>query len=137
MSKQNPVKSIMTEKVVTIEISKPLQEANDIILKNAFRHLPVVENGKLKGILSLTDIQRMAFAQELGDSQLEADNVVFEMLTIEQVMKHDPKVIKESDSIESAAKIFTEVEFHALPVVDSSGELSGIVTTSDIIKSLI
>lgn len=131
------IKEVMTKELTTIEVDKSLQEANDVILNNKFRHLPVVDNGKLKGILSLTDLQRMSFTKEFGDSQIDADKAVFEMLKIEQVMKHDPQVVNENDTVGKAAAIFIEEEFHALPVINSKGELSGIVTSSDIIKCLL
>ena len=137
MNIKDPVKSIMTQKVTTIELDKSLQKANDILLTHKFRHLPVVENGKLKGILSLTDIRRLSFSQAYGDPEVVADNAIFEMLSIEQVMNHTPHVVNESDTIESVARALTKEEFHALPVMNSSNELTGIITTTDIIKHLL
>jgi CBS domain-containing membrane protein len=55
------------------------------------------------------------------------------MLSINQVMKHSPVTVNSEDTIQDAAQIFSEKEFHALPVVDD-GELVGIVTTTDIMK---
>lgn len=137
MKANNLIKEVMTKKVTTIEVDKSLQEANNVLLSNKFRHLPVVENNKLKGIISLTDIQRLSFTNEFGDSQMDADKAIFEMLNIEQVMNRDPQVVKENDTVAAAASIFIEKQFHALPVVDEAGDLSGIVTTSDIIKCLL
>lgn len=137
MNIKDPVKSIMTQKVTTIELDKSLQKANDILLTHKFRHLPVVENGKLIGILSLTDIRRLSFSQAYGDPELVADNAIFELLSIEQVMNHTPHVVNETDTIESVAQALTKEEFHALPVMNSSNELAGIITTTDIIKHLL
>lgn len=50
------VDSIMTKKVITIEPDKELEEAVDLMVENRIKKLPVVENGKLVGIISASDI---------------------------------------------------------------------------------
>ena len=50
------VDSVMTKKVITIEPDKELEEAVDLMVKNRIKKLPVVENGKLVGIISASDI---------------------------------------------------------------------------------
>ncbi len=50
------IEDIMSTKVITIEPDKTIQDAVDIMIQNKARQLPVVENEKIKGILSVTDI---------------------------------------------------------------------------------
>ena len=61
---------------------------------------------------------------------------MYDMLTIEQVMKTKLISVKPEQSIYDAAEIFATKEFHALPVVDK-GVLIGIVTTTDVIRFLL
>ena len=64
------------------------------------------------------------------------DKVVFDMLNVEQVMKHAPQTVSPNSSIDEVAETLTTKEFHAFPVVEGD-QLVGIVTTTDIIKFLL
>ena len=71
-----------------------------------------------------------------GDNQKEVDTAIFDMLTIEQVMKSNPTTVSSTQPIKEVAEILSTEEFHALPVVDNN-ELVGIVTTTDVVKYLL
>ncbi len=73
------------------------------------------------------------------DGEEDADEAVFDMLTISQIMSHKPRVVKASDTIYEVAKILSKEEFHALPVVDDQDDtlLIGIVTTTDVIQYML
>lgn len=130
------VSEVMTFHPHTLQMSDSLEEARRILEKLNIRHLPVMDDGKLVGILSLTDILRMSFGSKFGPSQYEADEVIFDMLTIEQVMKHDPITVESTDTVRHVGEILSNNEFHALPVVEKD-KLVGIITTTDIIKFLL
>ncbi|MDX1667562.1 MAG: CBS domain-containing protein [Saprospiraceae bacterium] len=99
-----------------------------------FLGIPVVSGSKLVGMLSLTDLQRLSFTDSYGsDEEAEVDTLVYDMLSIEQVMISHPVTIRIDQSIETAAKIFLKGEFHALPVVEGD-RLVGILTTTDLIR---
>jgi CBS domain-containing protein len=104
--------------------------------KYNIRHVPVLRSKQLVGIISKTDINRLAFSDYL-DGEENADVAVFNMLSIEQVMTSKPRVVKESATIYDVAKILSKEEFHALPVVDNGDQLVGIVTTTDVIRYLL
>ena len=130
------VAEIMTAHPHTIEINESLEVARKKFEKLKLRHLPVVDREKLVGILSLTDILRLSFGDKFGANQYEADDAIFEMLTIDQVMNHNPKTVTSKNSLREVGEILSKVEFHALPVVDEN-KLVGIVTTTDVIKYLL
>lgn len=50
------VEDLMSERIVTIEPDKELNEAVEVMVENKMKEVPVVEEGKIKGILSVTDI---------------------------------------------------------------------------------
>ncbi|MDH5365790.1 MAG: CBS domain-containing protein [Cyclobacteriaceae bacterium] len=136
MKKRELVSHIMTTDVFKVNLSDSLYKVKSMLEKKHIRHLPVVSNHKLKGIISLTDILRISFGSNFGDNQKEVDTAIFDMLTIEQVMNSNPRTITSKQSIKEVAEILTKEEFHALPVVDDD-ELVGIVTTTDIVKYLL
>ena len=133
MKKREHISTIMTTDIYTIDLNGSLHEVNEIFAKHHFRHLPVMHEDELVGIISQTDILRISFGNTFGEDQGDADEAIFDMLSINQVMKHNPVIIGHNQTIREAAEIFTEQEFHALPVLDE-GKIVGIVTTTDIIK---
>lgn len=138
MNKNEPVSHIMTENVLTVNVDDDLKKVKDLINKKKIRHLPVVKGKNLVGIISRTDLNRLAFSG-LFEGEDEADEAIFEMLNLSQVMTHHPKVVKSSDSIKEVAETFAKSEFHALPVVSEKNpeKLEGIVTTTDVIRYML
>lgn len=138
MKKGEPVSHIMTANVFSIDIGADLKEVKGLINHQKIRHVPVVKGKQLVGIISKTDINRLAFSG-LFEDQNDADEAIFGMLNISQVMTHKPKVVKSTDSIKDVAEIFANSEFHALPVVNEKDvtQLEGIVTTTDVIRYML
>lgn len=134
MKKREPVSHVMTDNLITVNVNTPLREARDLFSENKVRHLPVVSGEKLIGILSYTDIMRISFGGNF--EQENADEAIFDMLSINQVMKSNVKTVSPDDSIKEVAEILTDVEFHALPVT-TDDKLVGIVTTTDLIQYLV
>ncbi len=103
--------------------------------KEKIRHMPVVKGGKVIGIISATDLNRLTFGG-LFENQGDADEAVLDMLSVPQVMTSNPNTVSVEDSIKEVAEIFSKEDFHALPVTEGD-ELKGIVTTTDIINYML
>jgi CBS domain-containing protein len=136
MKRREPVSKIMSTDLVTINHTNSLFDAEKLFKKHKIRHIPVVENKKIIGILSLTDLLRISFVDNYGEDDSEVDTAVYNMLSIEQVMVKDPVHIAPSLTIKEVAEILAKKEFHALPVVEN-GDLVGIVTTTDLLNYLL
>jgi CBS domain-containing protein len=138
MKKNTEVNQIMTSNVFTVQVEDKLSEVYETVRKHHIRHVPVLSGKQLVGIISKTDLNRLTFSG-LFAGETDADEAVFEMLTISQVMSHKPRVVKNNDTIRTVAEILSKEEFHALPVVDSKDEstLVGIVTTTDVIRYML
>lgn len=138
MKKREPVSSIMSRNVQAVNIDDKLDHVAEVIRKYGIRHVPVVKDQQLVGIISKTDINRLTFSS-LFTGQEGSDEAVFELLSISQVMSHKPRVVRADESIRDVAEILAVEEFHALPVVDSAdgSKLVGIVTTTDVIKYML
>ena len=128
-----PLHEIMNHQVISLDINEDLEKAEKTMKKHHIRHLPITKEGKLHGMLSLTDLQRISFASTLSESDQNVDSEIYEMFTIEQIMTHHPFSVNLYDGMLKVLVIFSEKEFHALPVVDE-GNIVGIITTTDIIK---
>ena len=111
-------------------------KAEFLFKHNHIRHIPVVSDYSVVGMLSYTDLLRLSFGDVTNDSDDSTDVLVYNMFTIDQVMKKQIITVSSSNSIKDVAKILAVEEFHALPVVDRN-KLVGIVTTTDLIKYLL
>ena len=136
MIRKAPVSMIMTAPVITLKKNDSLETAEHLFKKHHIRHIPIVTDNVIVGMLSYTDLLRLSFADYTDNMSDDSDALVYNMFTIKQVMKRNIVTISSSNSIKEVAAIFATREFHALPVVDNN-KLVGIVTTTDIIKYLL
>lgn len=136
MKKREPISSIMTKNVITLNRKDDLETAERLFKSKKIRHIPVVSGKTIIGMLSYTDLLRISFADSIGEDEEDIDTTVYNMFTIEQVMAKNLVSVQSSASIKEVAEILAKKEFHALPVVDNE-ELVGIVTTTDLINYLI
>lgn len=134
MKKRTPISEIMTKDVITLNSTDDLETAERLFKKNNIRHIPVVSGKKVIGMLSLTDLLRISFADDFDEESI--GTIVYNMFTIEQVMAKNLVSVASSTIIKEVAEILSKKEFHAIPVIDD-GELTGIVTTTDLINYLI
>ena len=72
-SKDTPVRDIMTSKVVCVEPERTAGECMALMTEKRFRHLPVMEGGKLVGVISIGDVVRAVVEeQQFTIKQLES-----------------------------------------------------------------
>lgn len=136
MKKRVPVSHIMTNNLVLLNINDTLEKAEELFKKHNIRHIPVVNNNEVEGILSYTDLLRISFADAVDEDEDHVETIVYNMFSLEQVMVKNVTTVKASDAIYDVAKILSTESFHALPVV-KEGKLVGIVTTTDLINYLL
>jgi CBS domain-containing protein len=137
MKRLEPVSKIMTKKLITLTINDDLYKAENLFKKHHIRHIPVVNGEHIIGMLSLTDLERISFLDSYSDThEPKIDNVIYKMLSIEQLMVKNPIKVNSNITIKSVAEILSQNEFHALPVVEND-ILVGIVTTTDLLLYLL
>jgi CBS domain-containing membrane protein len=136
MIRKAPISMIMTAPVITLKKQDSLEKAEHLFKKHHIRHIPVVSDDVVVGMLSYTDLLRLSFADLTDNIDSDADALVYNMFTIKQVMKKNIITVSSSNSIKEVAEILATKEFHALPVVDNN-KLIGIITTTDLIKYLL
>lgn len=135
MRKKEPIAKIMTTDLITLSFSDTLYTAEKRMKVNHIRHMPVVEDDKLLGLLSLSDLKRISFIDAYSKEGTE-DTPVYNMLSIQDLMIKNPITTTSDTSILEVSKLLVNKEFHSLPVVDH-GKLVGIITTTDILNFFI
>ena len=142
------VRDIMTEHVITLAPQDELFRAIDIMQENEFRHVPIIdEQGKLQGIISDRDVlhnlhyagQRPLQPQKkFRDHLFRSDpDFVNLMMSLETIMTTKVNHIPPETDTYTAAKKLRKSKASCLPVVDDQNNLMGIVTSADIMSTLL
>ena len=136
MKKGTPISEIMTKEVITLKTTDSLEYAEHLFKSEHIRHIPVVKNNIVVGMLSYTDLLRISFADAVDEDAGTVDTVVYNMFTIEQVMAKNLVSVTSDTTIRSVAEMLAKREFHSIPIIDNT-RLVGIVTTTDLINFLL
>jgi len=128
------VSKYMTRKLITASPGMSVKEAFLVMRRHRVRHLPVVDGDKLVGIISDRDLRRPKWAEAVDDwtSYYQIDDQV----AVRDVMTANPEVLRTYDKILKAVNIFREQRYGALPVLDKSGDLVGILSAQDLLLAL-
>jgi len=124
----------MTRKLITVTPEMSVKDAFLTMRTHRVRHLPVVDGDKLKGIISDRDLRRPRWADALEDwtSYYQIDDDI----SVKDVMTSNPEVLRTYDQILKAITIFREHRYGALPVLDKTGALVGILSAQDLLLAL-
>ena len=114
----------MTAPAWVIGPESTLEEAARLMARERLHHLPVVEADRLIGILSASDL--------IGRDAPDAGGK-----RIGDVMQREPVVLSRSSTLQDAAALLAGGGYHSLPVVDHSGKVVGVVTSTDLIVLLL
>lgn len=130
------VKDWMSRDVVTAPPALGLLDADALMRKQNIRRLPVVENGRLVGIVTLGDIRgaKPSAATSLTAWEL---NYLLSNLTVGEVMSQPAHTIAPEATIGEAADTMLTRKISGLPVVDASDKIVGIITESDIFRMVV
>ena len=122
------VQDVMTRRVVTVSPAATLQEAYETMQSERIRHLPVVEEGRLAGVITDRDLR-------LATSSL-APAPFAPATKVGDVMNRTVLTADAMDPVEDAARTMREHKIGCLPVVEE-GRLLGIVTGIDLLDALL
>lgn len=136
MFRNSKLSTIMTTDLVTVNSQELFTEIDKIFKANNFHHIPVVDNGKLLGIISKSDYLLLVEPLSFFRKELEEykNQRFFSSLLAENVMTKNLVCLGPEDSVSDAAKVFSENQIHAIPIVEQKEKLLGIVTTLDLIN---
>ncbi len=133
--RKNQVRDWMTPNPITIDPKTTLPEAHKLMKECHIRRLPVVDHGRVVGILTLGDIREASPSDATSLSIFEL-NYLLAKLNVEKIMTRDPITIAPTATIREAAQLMLEHKIGGLPVVEDE-KLVGIITESDIFRVLV
>ena len=126
------VRDIMRTPVVTIQSDTTLPEAIRLAAQRGIRHLPVLEEGKLVGLVSDRDLKR-AMASSATSLEVHELTYLLDKVRAREIMARAVITITPLFPIEEAARLMVQERIGALPVTEA-GDLVGIVTETDLLE---
>jgi CBS domain-containing membrane protein len=133
MEKPKTVSDIMTQKVITLFEEDNLVGVEKGMSHFRFRHLPVVDSGKLVGLVTHRDLLRVAASSlELGGAQKTAR--LNESVFVRDVMQRNVVTVRADTPLAEAGQRMWDQKIGCLPVVAEDQTLIGIVTEADFLK---
>jgi len=149
------IKEIMTKKVITVSPEDNILKVLKILSRNSISGVPVLENDKLVGIVTESDIiakldsriQKIHFASSpdfllimagigSGMDEIEREMKIMKKFRVEDFMKRDVFTAHPDDSVTEAARIMHKKKVNRIPVLDSKGKLVGIIARQDLVNAL-
>jgi acetoin utilization protein AcuB len=126
------VREVMQKNVVTISASERLSMVQDIMTLGHVRHMPVVQAGKLVGVVSERDLLRASLSHLTGHRD-EERRAFLHVVEIGRVMSTPPIVTTPESTIAESARVMAERKIGCLPVVDRHA-LVGMLTETDVLQ---
>lgn len=126
------IKDIMKKPVITVKPSDSALKAYRLMQEKNIRRVPVVESGKLAGIITDRDI-REAKPSALADLPDKASDDILRYTEVERLMTKDVITVLSDDPVEQAALLMARNKIGGVPVMEKN-ELVGIVTETDIFR---
>jgi len=125
------VKDYMSTNVITVTPETTVMKALDLMKEHDIHRLPVVEDGKLVGLLTeeLVAGHSPSMATSLSMHEL---NYLLNKTTASEIMQKQVLTVKAHTLLEEAASLMRQQKVGVLPVVDARGHVEGIITDKDI-----
>lgn len=117
------VKKWMSKNPITIGPNNTVIKALILLNENNITRLPVVEDGKLIGIVTERDLKRASFPSET--------------LKVENVMTRNPVTVLWNHTISEVAETLLKHNISGVPATNAQGELIGIITKDDLFRVLV
>ena len=131
------VKELMSTKVYTVSPEDSLDRVVVMFHFNAIRHLPVVENGKVVGVISDRDVKKILGPRHtLKVSKIDGSLITVPARKVRTVMNRKLSTLGPEDKASDAAAIMAKRKIGCLPVV-RHGRLVGIITSTDILRAFV
>jgi acetoin utilization protein AcuB len=130
------VGSIMTTRVVTVEMDDRLDVVKKIFDNLKFHHLLVVgDAGKLKGVVSDRDLLK-ALSPYVGTATENARDLATLEKRVHQIMSRNLLTLHPRAPVAEAVKLFLEQRISCIPVIDAAAKPVGILSWRDVLRTL-
>ena len=130
------VENWMNRDVITVDANESMMDASRILKDHNIRMLPVLDKGKLVGIVTDRDLKR---ASPSDATTLEIHELLYILanMKIKEIMSRNPITVPFDYTVEEAAEVMLKHKISGMPVVDREGTVVGTITQTDLLRVLI
>jgi acetoin utilization protein AcuB len=123
---RDAIQNFMSSPVHTIGVQETLAEAHELMNRFAIRHLPVLEGGKLVGMLSQRDLHLIETLKDVDP----------QVVTVEEAMNQDILTVSPDMSLAEVARSMAEHRYGSAVVIRDDRHVLGIFTSTDALRAL-
>jgi len=127
------VTDLMSTDLVTLTEDETLADAQRCMARGRIRHLPVLRDRTLVGLLTHRDLLAASFSI-FAEVDSNEQRRIFGTVPVVEVMHRDVVIVPPTMSVSEAANILLDNKYGCLPVVEASGDMVGIVTEADFLR---
>ena len=128
------VSEIMQTDFVTVSLHDRLDFADQVMRLGRIRHLPVLQHGRVVGILSNRDILAASLTKVLQFGPIERRSFL-RSIDVEEIMTSQIHTVSPNATLEEAAQLLLRHKIGCLPVVDAAGTAVGLITETDLLRA--
>jgi acetoin utilization protein AcuB len=130
------VKDWMSSNVITLNVNDTMQDAINVSMEHHISLMPVMEEGKLVGIVTDRDLKR---ASPSDATLLDIQQIMYHLSRLEvgAIMSRYPITVPLDYTVEETAEVLLTNGISGAPVVDQKGEIRGVITKNDLFKAMI
>ena len=128
------VREIMATDIESVDRNDNLRTVEDRMATKQLRHLPVLEQGEVVGIVTQRDLFKAAMSSTMGYGE-KAQQAYLQSVRVKEIMTYPVVTIAPDTSVAAAAEMMINKGIGCLPVVDDH-QLIGIVTKTDLLRCL-
>ena len=130
------VRNWMSKDVITINVNESLIDAIKLLKHNDIGRLPVMQKGKMVGIVTDRDVKG-ASASDAVPFEVHELLYLLSKIKIDEIMSKNPITVPPDYTVEETAEVLLENKISSTPVVDDQDQLVGIITLNDLFRALI
>jgi acetoin utilization protein AcuB len=126
----------MSKQVITIDANDSMNKAIHLLKEHNIKMLPVMEKGKLVGVVTDRDLKRSS-ASDATSLEIHELLYLISKIKVKDIMTKKPITIPLDYTIEEAAEVLLKHNISGVPVINHHGNIAGIITQNDIFRTLI
>ncbi len=128
------VREIMSTDIEVVDRNDNLRTVEERMATKQLRHLPVLEQGEIVGIVTQRDLFKAAMSSAMGYGE-KAQQAYLQSVRVKEIMTYPVVTVSPDTSVAAAAEMMITIGIGCLPVVDDQ-QLIGIVTKTDLLRCL-
>src|SRR5215831_7982781 len=128
------VREMMSKAIEVVDRNDSLLAVEERMATKQLRHLPVLEQGDIVGIVTQRDLFKAAMSSAMGYGE-KAQKAYLQSVRVKEIMTYPVVTVAPDTSVAAAAEMLITKGVGCLPVVDAQ-QLIGIVTKTDLLRCL-